>query len=233
LLRDAAFWYASIFCWLFFTGIGVPPCPEEAGIFWAAGLTAVQPSVRWWIAWPLTIAGILCADVVLYGMGRFWGPRLFEYRWVGKIVKPERRRRFERRFHEHGLKILLTARLLPPLRTGVFILAGAIHYPFTRFLLADMAYGVVGVGGLFFGGAGVIQLIHRLGGHWVAYVLALAAGGYLLYRYYHHLRQRELTGDAEPPVSALEIPEGPAVPPAPPDGPHEAVPPRESISGPR
>jgi membrane protein DedA with SNARE-associated domain len=233
LLRDAAFWYASIFCWLFFTGIGVPPCPEEAGIFWAAGVTAVQPAVRWWIAWPLTIAGILCADAVLYGMGRFWGPRLFEYRWVRKIVKPERRRRLERRFHEHGLKILLTARLLPPLRTGVFVLAGAIHYPFTRFLLADMAYGLVGVGVLFFGGAGVIQLIHRLGAHWVVYVLALVAGGYLLYRYYHHLRQRELTGDAEPPVSALEIPEGPAVPPAPPDGPHEAVPPRESISGPR
>jgi membrane protein DedA with SNARE-associated domain len=233
LLRDAAFWYASIFLWLFFTGIGVPPCPEEAGIFWAAGVTAVQPSVRWWVAWPLTIAGILCADSVLYTMGRLWGPGLFEHRWVKKIVKPERRRRFEKGFHEHGITILLTARLLPPLRTGVFILAGAIHFPVSRFLLADVAYGVVGVGVLFFGGAGVIQLVHRLGGHWVVYLAALAVGGYLLYHYYQHLRRRELKGDAEPPVSVLEIPDAPAVPPGAPKGPAEAIPPRESVSGPR
>jgi membrane protein DedA with SNARE-associated domain len=221
-----AFWYASIFFWLFFTGIGVPPCPEEAGIFWAAGVTAVQPSVRWWLAWPLTVAGILCADSVLYTMGRLWGPRLFEHRWVKKVVKPERRRRFEKRFHEHGVKILLTARLLPPLRTGVFILAGATHYSVSRFLLADVAYGVVGVGALFFGGAGVIKLIHRLGGHWVVYLLALAVGGYLLYRYYQHLSQRELKDDLEPPVSVLEVSEVPAVP-------HEVIPPRQSVPGPR
>jgi membrane protein DedA with SNARE-associated domain len=232
-LRDAAFWYASIFLWLFFTGIGIPPCPEEAGILWAAGVTAVQPSVRWWIAWPLTAAGIMAADGVLYGMGRFWGPRLFEHRWVRKVVKAERRQRFEKEFHVHGLKILLTARLLPPLRTGVFILAGATHYPFTRFLLADAVYGVVGVGVLFFGGAGVIQLIHRLGGHWFVYLLACALGGYLLYRYYQHLRQRELKGDAELPASVLEVHEGPTDPPVLPGGTPEPIPQRKRISDPR
>ena len=205
MTAEALGWYGSIFLWLLFTGIGVPPCPEEAGIIYAAGVTALHPDVKWWLAWPATGAGIVAADMVLYGIGRLWGRRLFDYRWVQRIVKPERRQRIEDKFHGHGLKILLTARLLPPLRTGVFIIAGAIHYPFTRFLIADCAYAVVGVGIFFFGSAWAIELLKYVG-HWLIYVAAVLLGIYLLYHYYNHLRKRELRGTAEPPVSVLEVP---------------------------
>src|SRR5207237_5123253 len=43
-------WYASIFAWLFFTGIGIPPCPEEAGILYAAGLHTIHPEA---VSWPV------------------------------------------------------------------------------------------------------------------------------------------------------------------------------------
>jgi membrane protein DedA with SNARE-associated domain len=200
-------WYGSIFLWLFFTGIGIPPCPEEAGIVYAAGVTALHPEVRWWVAWPATMAGIVLADCVLYGVGHHWGSRLFGFRWVNRIVPPERRRRIEERFHGHGTTILLTARLLPPLRTGVFVIAGAIHYPFLRFLLADAAYAVLGVGIVFFGSAWVIDLLSRAG-HWVVYVGAAALGVFLFYRYFKHLRRRELMGSPPPPISVLELPDG-------------------------
>src|SRR5262249_54854570 len=156
-------WYASIFLWLFFTGIGIPPCPEEAGILYAAGVTALHPDVHWWVAWPATGCGIVCADMALYGIGRWGGPRLFQYRWVSRLVNPERRQHIGGKFAEHGLKLLLMARLLPPLRTGVFVTAGAIRYPFARFVAADAAYAVVGVGVFFFGGAGLINLLHGAG----------------------------------------------------------------------
>src|SRR2546430_7423789 len=81
---EALGWYGSIFLWLLFTGIGVPPCPEEAGIIYAAGVTALHPDVKWWLAWPATGAGIVAADMVLYGIGRLWGRRLFDYRWVDR-----------------------------------------------------------------------------------------------------------------------------------------------------
>src|SRR5690349_17002052 len=102
---DAWGWYGSIFLWLFCTGIGIPPCPEEAGILYAAGLTALHPEVRWWVAWPATGLGIVCADMVLYGVGRYWGRRLFEYRWVKRLINPERRQRVEDKFAEHGIKL--------------------------------------------------------------------------------------------------------------------------------
>jgi membrane protein DedA with SNARE-associated domain len=209
MTEEALAWYASIFLWLFFTGIGIPPCPEEAGILYAAGVTALHPDVHWWAAWPATGCGIVCADMALYGVGRWWGPRLFKYRWVSRLVNPERRQRIEGKFAEHGLKLLLMARLLPPLRTGVFVTAGAIRYPFARFVAADAAYAVVGVGVFFFGGAGLINVLQRAG-HWAVYVLAGVIAAYGLYRYYRYLKAREVRQGQRPPASVLELPAGDA-----------------------
>jgi membrane protein DedA with SNARE-associated domain len=205
---NALGWYCSVYFWLLLTGIGLPPCPEEAGIIYAAGLTTLHPEVRWWLAWPATMAGIVSADMVLYGVGRGWGPRLFEMAWIRRIVPPEKRARIQGRFEGHGLKILLTARLLPPLRTGVFIIAGAVHYPFWRFLIADGCYAIFGVGLFFFGSAGLIELFRRAG-HWLAYVGALALAAIALYRYFVYLRKRELrTKTGIPPVSILQVRQG-------------------------
>ncbi len=208
---DALGWYASIFLWLFFTGIGIPPCPEEAGILYAAGLTALHPDVYWWGAWPAAGAGIVCADMVLYAIGRAWGRRLFEYRWVKRLINAERRQRIETKFSEHGIKLLLMARLLPPLRTGVFITAGAIRYPFVRFVACDAAYAVVGVGIVYFGGTGVIEAL-KYAGHWAVYALAGVLGLYGLYRYYRYLKEREVRQGARPPASILELPAGTQTP---------------------
>jgi membrane protein DedA with SNARE-associated domain len=202
---EALVWYVSVFRWLFFTGIGIPPCPEEAGILYAAGLTALHPEVHWWGAWPAAGLGIVCADMVLYGVGRLWGRRLFEFRWVKRLVNAERRARVEAKFSEHGIKLLLMARLLPPLRTGVFITAGAIRYPFVRFVACDAGYAVIGVGIVYFGGTGVIEAL-KLAGHWAVYALAGVIGVYGLYRYYRYLKEREVRQGGRPPASVLELP---------------------------
>jgi len=202
---EALGWYASIFLWLFCTGVGVPPCPEEAGILYAAGLNALHPEVRWPLAWAATGLGIVCADAVLYGVGRRWGTRLFDYRWVKRVMSAERRQRIERKFHTHGVKLLLLARFLPPLRTGIFLIAGAARFSFVKFLLADLVYAVFGVGLFFWGGTWLIDLLKR-SGHVAVYVVAVPAVGYGLYRYYRYLKTREERPEAEPPQSVLEVP---------------------------
>jgi membrane protein DedA with SNARE-associated domain len=188
---EAVYWCASIFLWALFTGIGLPPLPEEAGILYAAGLTAVHPEVHWWMAWPAVSLGIIAADLVLYGIGRLWGEQVLNHRWMQRVLAPERRLRIEERFHRHGTKFLLAARLLPPLRTGVFVIAGAIRFSLARFLLADAIYGVVGVGLVFFGGTALLQLVHSLG-NWLFLAGAVVVVIFLLYRYYLYLRKLEL-----------------------------------------
>lgn len=188
---EALYWVASVFLWLFFTGIGIPPVPEEAGILYAAGVTALHPEVPWWLAWPAASLGIIAADVMLYGIGRWLGPRVFQYRWVNRMLSPERRQRLEAQFHDHGVKFLLLSRLLPPLRTGVFLVAGSIRYPLAKFLMADAAYGIIGVGFIFFGGTALLEAAHQLGG-WIVLGVALTITAYALYRYYRYLKTAEL-----------------------------------------
>jgi membrane protein DedA with SNARE-associated domain len=183
-------WYASIFLWLFITGIGIPPVPEEAGILYASGVHALHPEVSWPFAWLACGLGILCADCLLYGIGRWWGPKLFQYAWMRRILNDERRIRIESKIHAHGMKLLLLARFLPPLRTGVFLISGASRYRFVKFIAADAIYCVVGVGLLFFGGTGLLNLIKRVG-HDAAWFLAIPVIGFGLYRYYRHLKRRE------------------------------------------
>lgn len=200
------YWYAAFCGWLFFTGIGIPPLPEELTIVWAGITSAAHYEVvYWWLAWPACIVGIVAADMVLYGAGRYWGKWLFEYRWVKRFLPPERRQHIEDGFHRHGVKILLTGRLLPGLRTGVFMTAGAIRYPFIRFLIADAIYAIPGVAFIFFGAyfltdrfEALIRDVHAVQ-NWLLVAALVAGAGYGLYRYIRFTRARAAAEDFAPP----------------------------------
>lgn len=207
-MSEALYWYGSIFLFLFLTGIGLPPMPEEAGILYAAGVAALHPAVTWPFAWLSCGLGILSADCALYGLGRKLGPRLFQYRWVQKVLGTERRLRIESKFHRHGIKLLVVARFLPPLRLGVFLISGAARFPFVKFVIADAIYCVAGVGILFFGGSWVLEQIHRLG-YAAVWVLVVPAVGYGLYRYYRYLKKKE-EAEPLPPQSVIDSPTGTA-----------------------
>jgi membrane protein DedA with SNARE-associated domain len=127
------------------------------------------------------------------------------------MLAPERRHRLQRKFHDHGIKLLVVARLLPPLRTGVFLIAGTLHYPFLLFVAADAIVAVLGVGLLFFCSAWLIDLIHQLSNTiiWIAVPLVV----FVLYRYYRFLSMREMRGVPIPPVTVLALPLKPADPP--------------------
>jgi membrane protein DedA with SNARE-associated domain len=206
---EALHWYGSIWLFLFLTGLGLPPMPEEAGILYAAGLHALHPEVMWWGAWPAAGLGILCADCVLYGVGWKFGARLFEYRWVQRVVSQQRRLRLEGKIHEHGMKLLIMARFLPPLRTGVFLISGAARYPFAKFVVADLLYCVVGVGVFFFGGTWLVELLKRVG-HTAVWFVAVPAVVYGLYRYYRYLKRKEIGAAAVVEVATAPEPTNPA-----------------------
>ncbi|HEX4612050.1 MAG TPA: hypothetical protein VH092_27890, partial [Urbifossiella sp.] len=77
------------------------------------------------------------------------------------------------------------------MRTGVFLISGAAQYPFTKFVIADLIYCVVGVGVCFFGGSWLIELLKHVG-YTAVWFVAVPAAIYGLYRYYHYLKRREI-----------------------------------------
>jgi membrane protein DedA with SNARE-associated domain len=111
-----------------------------------------SPPVRlhWGIMLPVLILGVVISDGLLYGMGRFWGPRLLETMFVKRLIPPKRHQRIEENIHKYGVLVLLFARFLPTIRSPIFIIAGIMRLPFKRFLFADGLYAIPGVSLLFF-----------------------------------------------------------------------------------
>jgi len=190
--------YLGIFVGILATGIGFP-MPEELPIVVGGGL-ASRPGIEWWLMLPVCIVGVVIGDGLLYGIGRLWGPRLLEVNWVKRhLLPPERREKVERNFHEHGIKILLFARLTPGIRGTIFFTAGLTRLPLARFLVADGIYAVPGVSILFtlgyFFTEHMVNLINRdveKIKSIVILVVILGVAGYFLYRF---LRRPMVTGD--------------------------------------
>lgn len=153
--------YLGVFLALVGAGLGFP-IPEELPVLTAGvlcghadtlepGQTELPPNrLKWWIMLPVCIIGIVICDGFLYGIGRLWGARLLRLSWVQRnVVTPEKRVHIERNIHERGLMILLGARLVPGIRSPIFVISGMLRMPLGRFLLADGLYAIPGVSVLF------------------------------------------------------------------------------------
>jgi membrane protein DedA with SNARE-associated domain len=132
-------------------GFGAP-IPEElptlgAGI-WVGSHPEFGP-LRWLIL-PLCFLGVFISDMMLYGIGRFWGPRILQRRWVQRMISPETWGRIEDNYHRYGIKALLMVRWLPAIRSPMFLSAGVMRLSFPRFAMADGVALVIGHTALFF-----------------------------------------------------------------------------------
>jgi membrane protein DedA with SNARE-associated domain len=189
--------YLGIFLGIVATGLGFP-MPEELPVV-VAGIMAGHNLVYWWLMLPVCIVAVIIGDSCLYWIGRLWGPRLIQYKWIRRhLLTPERLASIERNFHEYGIRILLFARMTPGIRAPIFVTAGIIRLSVPRFVIADGLYAVPGVSFLFFlgwwFGNGILALVERAEHvkFWIMLVLMVAVGGYFAYRF---LRKPVLTGD--------------------------------------
>jgi membrane protein DedA with SNARE-associated domain len=199
------FWpIVAAFAALVAAGIGLP-IPEElptigAGI-WVGSNPEVGP-LRWVIL-PVCFLGVLISDVLLYSIGRLWGPRLLEHKWVTRFMKPETRLQIERNFRHYGLKALLLVRWVPAIRSPMFITAGIMRFPLVHFVLADGIALVFGHSLLFFLAYWfgdqfrelVVQVEYRLATTVRAILILSVIGGVALYFALHFWRRPVVTGD--------------------------------------
>jgi membrane protein DedA with SNARE-associated domain len=105
---------------------------------------------RWWLMLLVCIVGVVVGDSVIYLAGRLWGRKLMRSGWVQRhVLPPDKQIKIEENFHKNGILILLGARLTPGVRTPVFLMAGILKMPVSRFLFADGLYAIPGVNLLF------------------------------------------------------------------------------------
>ncbi|MEZ6139733.1 MAG: DedA family protein [Zavarzinella sp.] len=197
--------YVGVFSALVVSAFGAP-IPEELPIATGGVLVGREwndptSGMRWWIMLPICIFGVVLCDTILYLVGRKYGSWLVQRKWVQKrVVSPEKLERIKLNFDKYGIGILLGARLMPGIRTPVFICAGMIRMPFYRFLLADGIYAIPGVNLLFWLGYWFtnqfLEILHKIENYRpivIACVLSALAGVLL----YHVLKRKVTTGDPE------------------------------------
>ena len=137
------FTYLGIFAVLFLGGVGAP-IPEELPIL-AAGALAHEGYMRWWVALPVCLAGVLSGDSVLYWVGYHWGERILDWSLVRRVLTPTREHVLIDAYRRHAAKTIFTARHLMGLRVAAFLSAGIARVPFWKFILVDTGAALLGV----------------------------------------------------------------------------------------
>src|SRR5262245_66560387 len=92
------FAYMGPFVGLLCCGVGLP-LPEEAFLM-TAGVLLFREQVEFVRITLLCSAAILMGDSLPFWLGRRYGMRALEMRWVARLLHPERFQRFRRRFDE-------------------------------------------------------------------------------------------------------------------------------------
>ena len=137
------FTYAGLFLTLFAAGLGLP-IPEEVSII-AAGVLAHERYIRWWVALPVCILGVVSGDVALYAIGHHWGEQVLEWKVVRRVLTPEREEMLKVRYRQNGAKIVFFARHVIGIRAAAFLTAGICRVPLWKFVLVDAAAAIVSV----------------------------------------------------------------------------------------
>jgi len=126
--------YALLFLIVFCeTGLVVTPfLPGDSLLFVAGALWAVSGMDAHWLALAL-VAAALCGDNVNYWVGRYLGPKVFQ--WDGSRVFNRKALDATHAFYEkHGGKTIVIARFMPLIRTFVPFVAGIGKYDYRRYL---------------------------------------------------------------------------------------------------
>lgn len=141
----------SVFGLLVGAGIGLP-FPEEVPTVVAGVWVGSKPGlglIRWLIL-PVCFLGVLISDVLLYFIGRRWGRRLLESRWLARFFPADKRAQTEENFQRYGVRVLLFIRWIPAIRSPMFITAGMMRVPLLYFIAIDGIAAVLGHSLLFF-----------------------------------------------------------------------------------
>ena len=126
--------YALLFAIVFIeTGLVVWPFLPGDSLLFVTGALAAAGGMDIATVMAVLVAAALAGDNVNYGIGRWIGPRIFQYeesRWFN----PAHLRRAHAFYERHGGKTIILARFVPIVRTYVPFVAGIGAMPYLRYI---------------------------------------------------------------------------------------------------
>ncbi len=135
-------------------------------------------------------AGSICAAWETYWIGRYFGPKLYDFRLFKYIVTPQRIKKLHHYYEKFGVFTFIVGRFCPGgVRNALFLTAGLGKMPFPIFMLRDAFAACFSVSiifsiGFYFGeNYALIEHYFHLYSHFVLGFLVIGAviGGIVLW----------------------------------------------------
>jgi len=135
--------YLLVFGILLLCGFGLP-IPEDITLI-AGGLMAYYQKADVFVMIGVGLAGVMIGDGVMFFVGKKFGHRVFEWKWMAKILHADRLEMVKDKLKNHGYKVIFSARFMPGVRSLVFLSSGALGIPYRIFLLFDGLAALISV----------------------------------------------------------------------------------------
>lgn len=154
-----------ILCLIIFCETGLvatPLLPGDSLLFAAGMLTASNGILNIWLLIILLICSAILGDNVNYFVGRFFGEKVFQVKFLSKIVKRKYLDKTHLFYEKHGGKTIIMARFVPIVRTFAPFAAGIAKMNYTRYISFCIAGALLWVpllslAGYYFGNIPVIK----------------------------------------------------------------------------
>lgn len=140
--------YAGLFAVIFAeTGLVVTPFLPGDSLLFAAGALAATGAMDLTLVLTLIAVAAILGNTVNYSIGRFIGPRVFAASdgtgLQSKLLNRKHLDRAHEFFERHGAIAVISSRFAPIIRTFVPFVAGAASMSASKFLLFNLAGGIL------------------------------------------------------------------------------------------
>lgn len=162
-IKNYDFWiYALLFAIIFCeTGLIVTPFLPGDSLLFAVGALAGKQLIQIEIVTPLLLVAAILGDAVNYSIGKWMGPKVFQYessRFLNKAHLMKAHAFYER----YGGRAIILARFVPIVRTFAPFVAGVGSMTYSKFALYNVSGAFLWVGiflgsGYYFGGLEIVQ----------------------------------------------------------------------------
>lgn len=197
LLQELLQWVGRVPPWSIYLLVGLgaaaenvfPPIPSDTFVLLGA-ILAEEKLLRFDLVFAVAWAGNVALAMVVYGMGRRFGPSLFRTEWGQRVLRPHQLERLRTFYEEWGTGSVLVSRFLPVFRVIVPAFAGVSRLGFWRTAVPVGVASGLWYALLLWAGAFAARNVPRLvamvdrvqGGLWAVALLVAAAAGYWWWR---------------------------------------------------
>ena len=162
-IKNYDFWiYALLFAIIFCeTGLIVTPFLPGDSLLFAVGALAGKQLIQVEIVTPLLLVAAILGDAVNYSIGKWMGPKVFQYE-SNRFLNKAHLMKAHAFYEKYGGRAIILARFVPIVRTFAPFVAGVGSMTYSKFALYNVsgAFLWVGIflgGGYYFGGLEVVQ----------------------------------------------------------------------------